>query len=304
MNTKVLYLLGIFLTIIIGSLFYYYHCNDCFLNSTVKSSTTVVESDAKTTINPLSIKDNQGNLDLRVNDNFNFKISDFNILTPISSQVKNTIIETKDYLSNDSLKTIHIVGYYKATENNISTFSDLGLARANAIKTYIISLGIPSEKIQTVGKLSNVMIPDSNNIFHGPLSINVNTIKTEDLAIEDHSEMDPILKEPLVLNFNFAKNTVRLTDGQRTYINILSNYIAKNDAVNIQITGFTDNIGNKENNLKLGKQRADFIKSTLTENGIPENRIQTNSQGLEHPIGANNTEEGRAINRRVEIQIN
>src|SRR5690606_8008346 len=158
--------------------------------------------------------------------------------------------------------------------------------------TYIISLGIPSEKIQTEGKLSNVMIPDSKNIFHGPLSINVNTIKTEDLAIEDHSEMDPILKEPLVLNFNFAKNTVRLTDGQRTYINILSNYIAKNDAVNIQITGFTDNIGNKENNLKLGKQRADFIKSTLTENGIPENRIQTNSEGLEHPIGANNTEEG------------
>jgi len=71
----------------------------------------------------------------------------------------------------------------------------------------------------------------------------------------------------------------------------------------VQLTGHTDNIGSDEDNQKLGKQRADFIKAILIEKGVEANRIITKSAGESEPVESNDTDEGRRKNRRTELLL-
>ena len=72
----------------------------------------------------------------------------------------------------------------------------------------------------------------------------------------------------------------------------------------VLIEGYTDNVGTAEGNITLSKNRADAVKTFLVESaGIDSNRIKTKALGESHPIADNNTQEGRAKNRRVELII-
>src|SRR5690606_39666839 len=140
------------------------------------ASELVTEPVSDTNKNAFIVKDKQGDLDVFIDDNLNFKISSFNILEPIATAVNSGVLNVKEYLLTDSLKIINITGFYTNAENNISAFPDLGLARANAIKNYFVSTGIPSKKINTYGELDNNMIPNKNNILYGPVSFSVSKI--------------------------------------------------------------------------------------------------------------------------------
>ena len=67
--------------------------------------------------------------------------------------------------------------------------------------------------------------------------------------------------------------------------------------------GHTDSIGSKEYNQKLSVRRAEAVKAYLVSKGIEPNRIYTEGKGLTQPIASNSTAEGRAKNRRVEIEV-
>lgn len=69
------------------------------------------------------------------------------------------------------------------------------------------------------------------------------------------------------------------------------------------MVGYTDSQGGRKTNVKLGHERADFAKAYLVQNGIPENRIKSDSKGPKDPIASNDTDEGRAKDRRTEISI-
>jgi outer membrane protein OmpA-like peptidoglycan-associated protein len=307
MNKKTLYLIGILLTIIIGSILYNFLCgNNCSINTSNNASELVTEPVSDATKNAFMVKDNQGGLDLFIDDNLNFKISSFNILEPVATAVNSGVLNVKDYLLTDSLKIINITGFYSAAENNISAFPDLGLARANAVKNYFVSTGIPSKKINTYGELDNNMKPDNNNIYYGPVSFSVSTLNDTDLN-EDNAVItigNNLREQPLVLYFDVAETSLNLTENQRHKIANLSRYIDKVEDAMIQIIGYTDNTGDRHSNIKLGQHRADFIKRYLVGNAIPESRIQASSQGPDNPIATNDTEEGRAKNRRVIVTIN
>ncbi|MPN15035.1 putative lipoprotein YiaD [bioreactor metagenome] len=71
----------------------------------------------------------------------------------------------------------------------------------------------------------------------------------------------------------------------------------------IKLQGHTDNIGNAKSNMILSNNRVESVKSFLVTKGIDETRIQTKGFGQSQPIETNDTEEGRAKNRRVEFFI-
>ena len=74
----------------------------------------------------------------------------------------------------------------------------------------------------------------------------------------------------------------------------------------IEIRGHTDSLnstGDPNYNLKLSQRRADAVKQALVRKGIAANRIQTLGYGEKQPIADNNTEEGRALNRRTEFKV-
>ncbi len=72
-----------------------------------------------------------------------------------------------------------------------------------------------------------------------------------------------------------------------------------NPKVNFSIIGHTDNVGAKEYNDNLSYQRAMSVANYLIENGINRNRLNIEGKGFSEPKVPNDSEENRAINRRV-----
>lgn len=71
----------------------------------------------------------------------------------------------------------------------------------------------------------------------------------------------------------------------------------------IHIVGYTDSVGSVAYNLKLSRQRADSVAAYLAQNGVPRQNITTEGRGKSDPVASNETAEGRAQNRRVEITL-
>ena len=86
----------------------------------------------------------------------------------------------------------------------------------------------------------------------------------------------------------------------------LDDLVSKLKGINLEVIiaiGHTDSIGSVEYNLKLSVRRAEAVKAYLVSKGIEPNRIYTEGKGKAQPIADNRTAEGRAKNRRVEIEV-
>jgi outer membrane protein OmpA-like peptidoglycan-associated protein len=73
--------------------------------------------------------------------------------------------------------------------------------------------------------------------------------------------------------------------------------------VNVKIGGYTDNVGDPASNMRLSQQRADAVMRALVGKGIATGRMAAEGYGEQHPVGDNNTEEGRAMNRRIALRV-
>ena len=71
----------------------------------------------------------------------------------------------------------------------------------------------------------------------------------------------------------------------------------------IEIGGHTDNIGSQEHNLKLSQNRAKAVFDYLVANGINSSRLSYKGYSFSKPISNNETEQGRALNRRTEFIV-
>ncbi len=105
----------------------------------------------------------------------------------------------------------------------------------------------------------------------------------------------------LHINFAFASNLIP-TSAAQDVIN-LTKFMKDNPAANITIVGHTDIIGNDERNQPRSEARARALGDKLIANGIDANRIKTSGKGSKEPIATNNTDAGRAQNRRIEVEI-
>lgn len=74
-------------------------------------------------------------------------------------------------------------------------------------------------------------------------------------------------------------------------------------AVAIKLGGYTDNTGDAAANLKLSSERAQSVKKSLADLGVDNARLESEGYGEEHPVASNDTEEGRAQNRRISIRV-
>jgi len=138
MSKKTSYLLGMLITIIFGTLLYCYLCDDCHCEAIISGDTDTTvkdnvvatpETDAsKVTLNPFSISGLDGDLGITGNDNFNFNLSNFSPIAPVSTGIDMAIGKLKDYLAANPDKSIGITGHYTADETNNSAFPNLFMA--------------------------------------------------------------------------------------------------------------------------------------------------------------------------------
>lgn len=313
MSKKTLYLLGILLTILIGTYFYWkLCCNDCCDGEDANSSTNkevVTDGVSATTkiatSNAFALKDDQGDFAFNANENFNFNASQFAFLTPVNAYVNEGIGKLAAYLNANNIKTVDITGHYTSGETNNSAYPNLGVARANAVKNYFASKGIPTGQINTFGVLTESLVPDGS-IYKGPITYGISTRTDDDTKNEAEALKilkDKINADPLILNFKTGQASINLSAAQRQKIADISRYLDKTPNGVVSIVGHTDNTGSRATNIRLGQERADFAKAYFVSNGIASAKIATSSQGPDQPVATNATEEGRTQNRRTVVNI-
>ena len=188
-------------------------------------------------------------------------------------------------------KKLKIEAPYYADENNNTSFDNLGIARAEAVKK-MFSKVLDTSMIITGSKLI-----DSQNAPDY-----IDGFKDYVHWINDNSFVKEKQKKTLIyfpVNSNKEINNKSIDN----YLNELVDKVKKNPDLKIQITGHTDNTGSQKRNYRLGLLRAKRIQQILATKGIPNNRIVVKSEGENKPIADNKTAEGRQKNRRVEIEI-
>lgn len=320
MTKRLGYPLGMLVTIVICMILAWFFC--CGANRNAGSTKeqvvtaeklntqTTNESATATTGNtmPFNLTLSDGTEIYNTASNFNFKNAEFDILLPLDGEVKTGIKTLKVYMADQGNedKMIDITGLYDQGELNNSAFSNLGLARANAVKNYLVNEGIPSNRINTYGERNTTLAP-YDGIYKGPLRYRLYVQAQEDQAssmTEINKIASMIKAEPLVLYFDNAAASVSLTEEQRLKLGDISRYLDKVDDATITIVGHTDGNGSNTTNDRLGLDRADFAREYLKNNGISGSKIKTVSKGKREPIASNTTEEGRAKNRRVVVTIN
>ncbi len=110
-------------------------------------------------------------------------------------------------------------------------------------------------------------------------------------------------KTIILKNIYFDFNKATLKPASFFELNILAEILKKNKDIRVEISGHTDNVGTNDYNLQLSRQRALTVKTFLEEKGTPVSRLVTAGYGKTQPIADNATDEGRALNRRVEFKI-
>ncbi len=86
----------------------------------------------------------------------------------------------------------------------------------------------------------------------------------------------------------------------------LDDLVNKIKAINLEViiaVGHTDSVGSDAYNQKLSVRRSEAVKAYLVSKGIEKNRVYTEGKGEKQPVADNKTTEGRAKNRRVEIEV-
>ena len=101
----------------------------------------------------------------------------------------------------------------------------------------------------------------------------------------------------------FVQSKAELLPDAQPALEQLATFLKNNPTAEIELAGHTDNQGDFDENVRLSKQRVEVVKAYLVTNGIASGRIVTRGYGPTRPIGSNNAETTRQLNRRVEMTV-
>lgn len=121
----------------------------------------------------------------------------------------------------------------------------------------------------------------------------------KDIALQPITANASVLLHNILFDFNSAT----LLPVSKVELNNLLQLMNQNPEVKVLIKGHTDNVGTGARNLELSTERAKAVAGYLIENGISKERLSYKGYGATQPIASNDTEEGRAQNRRTEFEI-
>ena len=189
-------------------------------------------------------------------------------------------------------KILEITGFYSTNEANNSDAENLGLSRAEAIRKLLGGM-IPNDRISLIGRIRDADPGDQENPF----------------IASSFKSLDPEIEEKIIEIGDRIDIYFPLNSNQRIQDREIEEYLGKlaerlkQTSEKVRITGHTDNTGDTATNLRLGQSRADVIKNYLLGRGVPVSQIITISRGETQPVASNETENGRAKNRRAEVQI-
>ena len=105
-------------------------------------------------------------------------------------------------------------------------------------------------------------------------------------------------------DINFETGKADLKPDSNEELDRLVSLLEGNQTIKVEISAHTDDVGNDDSNLKLSEKRAKTVVDYLTTKGIKAERMTAKGYGETQPLGANDTDENKAKNRRVQFKIN
>lgn len=302
MSKKTLYLLGIALTIIFGTILYQIFCCNCCMKIPDAETNKVKVSDiGMTNFSPFNLKGS--GIDYHCNDNLKFMKNGFKTILPISDSVNLGINNLKLFLEKNPTQKLLITGYATSDEKNTSAYPNLGEARANDIKNYFVTKGIEASRFDTKGEIRDTWKMSADTLL-GPADYSIISSSVSTSESTDWNALkEKINANPLILYFNTGQSDIKLTAEERQKVADLVHYLDNVKDSKLSAVGHTDNVGNSDLNTKLGLNRANFAKEYLAKNGVSNVKIETSSKGPNEPIADNNSIAGKAKNRRTVVTI-
>ena len=158
-----------------------------------------------------------------------------------------------------------------------------------------------------------ISIPSGKN-YALNVSKNGFLFRSENFSLADHNPSEPYkldiklqpvkTGESVVLkNIFFETGSADLKKESTVELNKLVSLLKENQNLKIEISGHTDNVGGEKENLALSENRAKAVYDFLVNAGIAATKLSYKGYGETRPISLNDTEEGRATNRRTEFTV-
>ncbi len=229
------------------------------------------------------------------------------------------VAEFKEVRRNGGLNTLKVEGKYQYTKYVLmkgqETPSPIQIARnyLNAIR----SAGGVVAAEESNGKKLYLKLSKGNTVYwivvnaaYIPEGIvyDVTVVEKAGLEQEVFVKADTMLKEiqtkgrTSIYSINFDFNKADIKPESEPAIREIARLLQESRFLKLYVVGHTDNIGDIDYNLRLSKARADaVVRELVTKYGISPDRLKAYGVGSLAPIAPNKTEEGRTMNRRVEL---
>jgi outer membrane protein OmpA-like peptidoglycan-associated protein len=112
----------------------------------------------------------------------------------------------------------------------------------------------------------------------------------------------PVQKKIILRGVNFDFDKANIRPDAVPILREAATILKENPNLKVSVEGHTDAVGSDEYNLKLSLRRANAVKQFLAKEGIDEARLSTRGLGESQPVASNDTDDGRAQNRLVELK--
>ncbi len=248
------------------------------INTIENEGSLIIAADGKTAYYASDRSDSKGGLDL-----YSFELRE-DVRPAKTLWVKGKVYDAKTKKGLPSAVEL----------TDLATKEILSKIQTDETGNYLITLPVGKDYAFNVNRKGYLFF--SENF---PLSNNADSIYHIDIPLQ------PLQADAVVVlkNIFFDVNKYELKSESFVELDNVVNLLKENPSLKIAMNGHTDNTGKPAENLKLSNDRANAVIRYLIEKGIDQKRLSAKGFGATQPVADNNTEEGRARNRRTEMKV-
>ena len=122
-------------------------------------------------------------------------------------------------------------------------------------------------------------------------------------AVKEEKKEFTLDLEKLMKQSLFDFDSTEIAKDNYAGLDVVADFLKENTNISVKVEGHTDNIGSKEYNQSLSERRAEAVANYLKDKGVNSIQISTEGFNFSKPVASNDTEEGRAQNRRTELRF-
>jgi outer membrane protein OmpA-like peptidoglycan-associated protein/tetratricopeptide (TPR) repeat protein len=249
------------------------------INTIENEGTLAIAADGKTAYYASDRNDSYGGLDI-----YSFQLRD-DIRPARTLWIKGKVFDKKT--SKGLPSTVELTDL--ATQETVSSIQTDGTG------SYLITLAVGNDYAFNVNRPGYLFYSENFSL----------TEKTPDSTYNIDIALQPIEANATITlkNIFFDVNKFEIKPESFSELDKIVQLLKDNPTLTIQINGHTDNVGSAPDNLKLSRDRATSVVNYIVSKGVQTARVSGKGFGATMPVADNNTEEGRARNRRTELKV-